>query len=203
MRPAESPPGGLFAAEASARKANTFNSVSRRFINDLNQLMDDLNATKAHFVRCIKPNTELAAAGFTPSLVLQQLRCSGTIDAVQLMAGAYPTRIPFDSIYDRYAPQMPEFVAKLEPPLFCEALALALDIDTTSMALGRTKIFFKAGKGQVLEELAERDLSEVIPMLVEKIKIWEKRKAMQIKLQSHARRSLARHVLPELRYVLP
>ena len=125
----------LFAEDAKVKKANTFNSVSRRFINDLNTLMEDLNSTKAHFIRCIKPNKELEAFKFTPSLVLTQLRCSGTIDAVQLMAGAYPTRIPYDSIYSRYASQMPEFVRKLEPPLFCEALALALEISNKVRAL--------------------------------------------------------------------
>lgn len=52
-------------------------------------------------MRCIKPNSALAAFAFTPALVLTQLRCSGTIDAVHLMAGAYPTRIPFDSIFTR------------------------------------------------------------------------------------------------------
>ena len=118
--------------------------------------------------------------------MLTQLRCSGTIDAVQLMAGAYPTRIPYESIYGRYASQMPDFVRKLEPPLFCEALALALEIPSNDMALGRTKIFFKAGKGQVLEELAERDLSEVIPMLIEKIKMWEKRHAPSLPTQLSA-----------------
>jgi len=177
----------LFKSAASGKKGQSFNSVSRRFINDLNQLMDDLNVTKAHFVRCIKPNSALKAASFTPSLVLQQLRCSGTIDAVQLMAGAYPTRIPFESIYGRYAAQMPDFIQKLDPPLFCEALALALDIDPTSFQLGRSKIFFRAGKGQVLEELAERDMSEVIPMLLEKIKQWEARKAASARLQACAK----------------
>ena len=189
----------LFAMDAKAKKSNQFNSVSRRFINDLNSLMDDLNSTKAHFIRCIKPNKELEAFKFTPSLVLTQLRCSGTIDAVQLMAGAYPTRIPYESIYGRYASQMPEFVRKLEPPLFCEALALALDIHSTSFALGRSKIFFKAGKGQVLEELADRDLSEVIPMLVEKIKMWEKRKAMQIRLQAYTRMYIMRRYFAKAR----
>ena len=72
----------LFTADAKARKANTFNSVSRRFINDLNTLMDDLNSTKAHFVRCIKPNKELAAFQFTPSLVLNQLRDRRTVEPV-------------------------------------------------------------------------------------------------------------------------
>ena len=34
------------AAKSSGKKGNTFNSVSRRFINDLNALMEDLNSTK-------------------------------------------------------------------------------------------------------------------------------------------------------------
>ena len=49
---------------------------------------------------------------------------------------------------------MPEFVRQLEPPLFCEALALALHIPSASFALGRTMIFFKAGKGQATADHA-------------------------------------------------
>ena len=82
-----------------------------------------------------------------PSLVLTQLRCSGTIDAVQLMAGAYPTRIPYDSIYSRYASQMPDFVRKLEPPLFCEALALALEISNKVRALADRRSVQMASEG--------------------------------------------------------
>ena len=168
-------------------KGSHFNSVSRRFINDLNGLLDDLNMTKAHFIRCIKPNNELAKNSFQPQLVLQQLRCSGTIEAVQLMAYAYPTRIPYPSIYDRYAKLMPDFVQKLEPPLFCEALALALDIPSSSFQLGRSRMFFKAGKGQVMEELADRDLEEVVPLLLAKIKQWEARKVASMMLQNYCR----------------
>ena len=147
---------------------------------------------QAHFIRCIKPTTTLKPGNFTPALVLQQLRCSGTIDAVQLMTSAYPTRIPYENIYSRYAQHMPDFVRALEPPLFCEALSLALEIPPSGYQLGRTKIFFKAGKGQILEELAERDISEVVPMLIEKIKQWEARKAAQVVLQTYCRMWLYR-----------
>jgi acetyl-CoA carboxylase biotin carboxylase subunit len=88
---------------------------------------------KGHAIEC-RINAE-DPFKFTPSLVLTQLRCSGTIDAVQLMAGAYPTRIPYDSIYSRDASQMPDFGRQLEPPLFCEALALALEISNKVRAL--------------------------------------------------------------------
>mgnify|MGYP002043935085 CR=1 FL=1 len=62
----------------------------RAFLASLRKLMGSLESTQAHFIRCIKPNKELASFKFTPSLVLTQLRCSGTIDAVQLMAGGTP-----------------------------------------------------------------------------------------------------------------
>ena len=109
---------------------------------------------QAHFIRCIKPTTTLKPGNFTPALVLQQLRCSGTIDAVQSVSRAYPTRIPYENIYSRYAQHMPDFVRALEPPLFCEALSLALEIPPSGYQLGRTKIFFKAGKGQILEAVS-------------------------------------------------
>ena len=38
----------------------SFTSVGRRFISDVNGLIEQLNQTKAHFVRCIKPNKQLA-----------------------------------------------------------------------------------------------------------------------------------------------
>ena len=67
--------------------------------------MDDLYTTHALFIRCVKPNSTLAPRDFAPSLVLTQLRCSGTVEAVQLMATGYPTRIPYDALYARCAPQ--------------------------------------------------------------------------------------------------
>ena len=53
---------GLFAVEPAAggkKKGTAFNSVGRRFINDLDSLMTDLGATHAHFIRCLKPNPKL------------------------------------------------------------------------------------------------------------------------------------------------
>ena len=202
----------LFADDAAAladaakggggKKGGSFNSVARRYINDLNQLMADLNTTTAHFVRCIKPNTQLKPALFTASLVLQQLRCSGTIEAVQLMAGGYPTRIPFQAIYDRYAVHMPQLATirirghsyQLEHSVFCETLVLALDVPQEAFQLGKTKVFFRPGKGQVLEELAERDITEAVSKILSsaRVKAWVARMSAQLVVQSFARMLLVR-----------
>jgi hypothetical protein len=68
---------------------------------------------------------------------------------------------------------MPDFVQALDPPEFTEAIALACDVDVSDFQLGRSKLFCRPGKGAFLEDLKDRDLSEVIPILVAKIKEWE------------------------------
>ena len=70
---------------ATPRRSATFNSISRRFIADLSALLTELGQTEPHFVRCIKPNAEAAPRIFNSPLVLEQLRCSGLIDAVEMM----------------------------------------------------------------------------------------------------------------------
>ncbi|EOD17106.1 hypothetical protein EMIHUDRAFT_124129, partial [Emiliania huxleyi CCMP1516] len=107
-----------------------FSSVGKRFVNDLNSLLDELKASKAHFVRCIKPNSKQVKKEFEPAMVLDQLRCSGVVEAVRVMTEAYPTRIPYEVIHGRYAPLMGKEVLDAtgdEPAAFCEAIAIACD----------------------------------------------------------------------------
>ena len=176
FKPAEPKAG----AGGARRKASAFNSVARRFMNDLDSLMVDLNSTYVHFVRCLKPNLQLQPQTMSPKLVLNQLRCSGTFEAVQLIAASYPSRIPYADIHGRYKEHMPDFVQALEPALFTEAVALACGVSEADYQLGLSKIFLRPGKGSFLEELKDRDMSEVVPMLVAKIKEWEVRKQARI-----------------------
>ena len=44
-----------------------------------------LLCVQVSFIRCIKPNMEQKCKIFTQSMVLDQLRCSGVIEAVRVM----------------------------------------------------------------------------------------------------------------------
>ena len=69
-----------------------------------------------------------------------------------------PTRIPFDLLHSRYAAHCGDEIKRLRvpPPIFSEALALALDIPPTDFKLGKSKLFFKAGAGEVCVLAAAR-----------------------------------------------
>lgn len=45
----------------------------------LQSLMETLNSTEPHYIRCVKPNNALKPAIFENSNVIQQLRCGVSI----------------------------------------------------------------------------------------------------------------------------
>ena len=77
-------------------------TVSCTFRRQLEELTATLKATEPHYIKCIKPNNVKAAGGFSPRLVVQQLRYSGVLEVVRIRREAYPTRIPFEDFYRRF-----------------------------------------------------------------------------------------------------
>lgn len=77
-------------------------TVSCTFRRQLEELTATLKATEPHYIKCIKPNAIKAAGGFSPRLVVQQLRYSGVLEVVRIRREAYPTRILFEDFYRRF-----------------------------------------------------------------------------------------------------
>ena len=60
-----------------------------------------------HFVRCIKPNLIKAPGVWEDEIVSKQLRCSGVMEAVRVIAAGYPDRVPHSEILGRFAALIP------------------------------------------------------------------------------------------------
>ncbi|KAL1521199.1 hypothetical protein AB1Y20_022751 [Prymnesium parvum] len=171
-----------FEAAQKAKKTASFSSIGKRFVTDLNSLLTELQASRASFIRCVKPNADQSPRKFTGAMVLDQLRCSGVIEAVRVMLEAFPTRIPYEDIHGRYASMMGKEIMEEtgdEPAAFCEAVALACEVSASDYALGLTKLFLKAGCGTFLEDLASMDVAVVVPLLTAKIAESKRKKGAQ------------------------
>ena len=112
------------AAKPGGRSA-AFASVCKRFTDDINALLTALNQTTAHFVRCMKPNPRFKKHDFERPMIMAQLKCNGTLEAVRLMRHGYPNRVPYDLMFDRYKKHLISVpgVARPSPAQFCEVLA--------------------------------------------------------------------------------
>ena len=96
----------------------------------------------------------------------------GMMEALRLMHEGFPTRCPYDSLYERYKDVMPKSIAMLDSPSFCEILLLALGLDKSDYQLGITKVFFRAGKLAFLDDLTGSDYKELAPDIANKVRRW-------------------------------
>ena len=162
-------------AAGGAHKRST-QTVATKFCAELDLLIADLGRTSAHFIRCIKPNGQMAAASFDGRLALDQLRALGMIAAVEMMQRTFPTRVRYSELHGRYARSMPPLLRDLPPAEFCEAVALACEVPPADYALGATRLFLRPGAGAFFEELSEMSIDVASQTLLARIQEMQTRR---------------------------
>lgn len=90
-------PGPAKKAGAAIRKP-TLGSI---FKYSLISLMDTINNTNVHYIRCIKPNEAKKAWQLEPQQVLSQLRACGVLETIRISCAGYPSRWTFAEFAER------------------------------------------------------------------------------------------------------
>uniref|UniRef100_A0A669EAX3 Myosin VC n=1 Tax=Oreochromis niloticus TaxID=8128 RepID=A0A669EAX3_ORENI len=143
-------------ARPSVKPANKHlrTSVGDKFRSSLSLLMETLNATTPHYVRCIKPNDEKLPFEYDSRRVVQQLRACGVLETIRISAQSYPSRWTYVEFYSRYSILMSHVEADLnDKKQTCKNVLQRLIHDSNQYKFGRTKIFFRAGQVAYLEKL--------------------------------------------------
>ena len=193
------------AARPGARSKSLKKTVGRQFSESLKKLMDKLNSTTPHYVRCIKPNDDKAEFSFTLGRAVEQLRACGVLETVRLSAAGFPGRWTYKDFRTRYRVLLVEKEAKLEPRKSCEVLLRRLIPDEDKYAFGKTKIFFRAGQVAMMEKWRIDRLNKSAGIIQRFVKMFiYRRKYLKIKqialqLQTAGRRYLAIMKARELR----
>ncbi|TYJ55826.1 hypothetical protein B9479_003478 [Cryptococcus floricola] len=136
-------------------RRGAFRTVGQRHKEQLGQLMQQLNSTQPHFVRCIVPNPQKTPGKVDVNLVLDQLRCNGVLEGIRIARLGYPNRHSFAEFRQRYEVLTPGVIPAgyIDGRKAAERIAESLELDKDFYKIGATKIFFRAG---VLAELEER-----------------------------------------------
>uniref|UniRef100_A0AC34G0V5 Myosin motor domain-containing protein n=1 Tax=Panagrolaimus sp. ES5 TaxID=591445 RepID=A0AC34G0V5_9BILA len=146
-------------------------SVGSKFRSQLNVLLEKLRSAGTHFVRCLKPNSEMSPAKFEGAQILSQLKCAGMGSVLRLMHCGFPSRASFTDLYEMYQSLLPEQLKRLDARLFCKCLFHALGLSETDFQFGLTKAFFRAGKFAEFDELMHQDEAHMTA-LVGKVHSW-------------------------------
>ncbi|VAH62537.1 unnamed protein product [Triticum turgidum subsp. durum] len=126
-------------------KSSKSSSIATRFKMQLHELMETLSSTEPHYIRCVKPNSVLKPAIFENTNVLQQLRCSGVLEAIRISCAGYPTRKLFHDFLHRFRILAPEILKeKNDDKTTCQKVLDKIGLE--GYQIGRTKVFLRAGQ---------------------------------------------------------
>ncbi|CAI9278873.1 unnamed protein product [Lactuca saligna] len=137
-------------------------SVVTKFKGQLFQLMQRLESTTPHFIRCIKPNNSQSPGIYHQGLVLQQLRCCGVLEVVRISRSGFPTRMTHQKFARRYGFLLLEHVALQDPLSVSVAILHQFDILPEMYQIGYTKLFFRTGQIGKLEDTRNRTLNGIL-----------------------------------------
>ncbi|CAN1844963.1 XI-E [Linum perenne] len=160
-------------------KPSKFSSIGYRFKLQLQQLMEILNSTDPHFVRCVKPNHSLKPSIFENLYVMQQLRSGGVLEAIRIKCAGYPAHKTFEEFLHRYSIIAPE--------------------------MGLTKVFLKGNHMAELDAQRAKILRNSATVIQRRAKTRSNRKNFvlmrqsSIHIQSHWRGYTARNSYKEMR----
>ncbi|KAM9351640.1 unconventional myosin-Vc [Symphorus nematophorus] len=152
-------------------------SVGDKFCSSLSLLMETLNATTPHYVRCIKPNDEKLPFEYDSRRVVQQLRACGVLETIRISAQSYPSRWTYIEFYSRYSILMSHQEAGLsDKKQTCKNVLQRLIQDPDQYKFGRTKIFFRAGQVAYLEKLRLDRLRGACVTIQKHVRGWSQRR---------------------------
>ncbi|KAM8894203.1 unconventional myosin-Va isoform 7-T7 [Spinachia spinachia] len=151
-------------------------TVGCQFRNSLQMLMETLNATTPHYVRCIKPNDFKLSFSFDPKRAVQQLRACGVLETIRISAAGFPSRWTYQEFFSRYRVLMKQKDVLPDKRLTCRNVLEHLVQDQDKYQFGKTKIFFRAGQVAYLEKLRAEKLRAACIRIQKTIRCWLARK---------------------------
>ncbi|XAR53459.1 Myosin ATPase [Bertholletia excelsa] len=167
---------GLFPPlPEESSKSSKFSSIGSRFKLQLQSLMDTLNSTEPHYIRCVKPNNDLKPAIFENLNIIHQLRCGGVLEAIRISCAGYPTRRTFYEFLLRFGVLAPEVLeGNSEDKIACQMILDKMGLK--GYQIGKTKVFLRAGQMAELDARRAEVLGKAAKKIQRQIRTYIARK---------------------------
>ncbi|XP_011474322.1 unconventional myosin-Va [Oryzias latipes] len=198
-------PNKLTPGRAGQSQRDNKKTVGLQFRQSLHLLMETLNSTTPHYVRCIKPNDLKAPFVLDPVRAVQQLRACGVLETIRISAAGFPSRWSYPEFFTRYRVLMKQKDVLPDRKQTCKDLLEKLIKNQEKYQFGKNKIFFRAGQVAYLEKLRSDKLRLACVSIQKTIRCWlARRKYLKtrrsvITIQKYTRGHQARRYVDFLR----
>merc|ERR1711963_1089451 len=141
-------------------------TVSSVYLVQLADLMNTLNITEPHFIRCIVPNTHKKPLETETPLIMHQLKCNGVLEGIRVCMLGFPNRIRYADYKMRYMILGAEALATASNDKDgVNALMAKINFEAEKFRCGHTMVFFRAGALAALEEARDQIVLKLVRFL--------------------------------------
>ena len=148
----------------------------------LSELVQSIQSSSQHFIRCIKSNRRKKAREFDEKLVLEQLRYGGIFETIRISKTGYPSRQQLPCFVRRYAPLEPQSFAGVQnvsaPPAASAAVSASTCIhlrepvrafllskgfhEVSDFQVGATRVFLRSQPQLELEKRLQARMCDAV-----------------------------------------
>lgn len=159
-----------------ARKKPIKPTLSSVFKESLRKLMDTINFTNVHYIRCLKPSPTMKPFQIDNLYTLQQLRACGVLETIRISCAGYPGRYGFSEFAERY--RLLDTVAQpiVDARMAAKQILQSIVTDMDKYQVGETKIFLRAGLVAYLEKRRADELNRVVTLIQKRVRGYLARK---------------------------
>ena len=141
-------------------------TLGSKFTKQLGDLMQTLNATEPHYIRCVKPNSSKSPMAFEGQMSLEQLQYAGVFEAITIRKHGFPFRMTHAEFFQRYKcifPHTHRWGANAVDN--CKTLIAEMKMDLNNVQIGTTRVLYRAEQNRAMElrrNLAVEDVTVFI-----------------------------------------
>eukprot|EP00917_Polyrhabdina_sp_WS-2016_P020973 GHVP01045222.1.p1 GENE.GHVP01045222.1~~GHVP01045222.1.p1 ORF type:complete len:809 (+),score=141.40 GHVP01045222.1:80-2428(+) len=160
--------GALFAGiKVEKGKIGRGELIGSQFLLSLGSLMDLINSTEPHFVRCVKTNEHKMPLHYVPEKVVSQLYSLSILEALQLRQLGYSYRRPFEEFLSQF-----KYVdlgitqdTSIHPKEAAKLLLEGCKIPNEEWQIGKTMTFMSSVATKKLTTIQREKLSAWVPVV--------------------------------------
>ena len=185
------------SSASNESKAASSTSVLSKFQMQLASMIESIEETSPHFIRCLKPNDQNAPNDFNHDRVLEQLQYGGVLEAVKVAQCGYPVRMIHSSFLERYKILQPKYCQDLQQ-LVQILLVLSKQVNAIhDIQIGLSKVFLRKATYDFLEGKLSKRRHDAATMIRKHLfghferQRYQQTRQRIIQLQSNVRMFLA------------
>ena len=149
------------------RRKKKHRTVLEKFRVQLKSLMANMEGTTTRYIRCIKPNEDMAPKMTDHYHTMRQLECAGLVTAIAISRESFPNRLGYNEVINRFECLMTKHDLKkingmdkqdAANYMLSNLLPSMGDVHggtnlTLPFACGKTRVYFRTGALEHLETL--------------------------------------------------